>query len=173
MLPGPRSRCGRVHASPCQGCKPCLRAIAASGLVLPTQAAGNVTGQTTRIAPGVAFQRRSEMELCTTIDEARRRWDVLKHPFYERWECGELSRAELTFYAGEYRHAVVALARAAGVAGDEGHAREEAEHVELWDDFAAAVDAPVDREPTPETADCAAAWSPSERFRALAVLYAI
>jgi len=113
------------------------------------------------------------MELCARIDEARRRWDVLKHPFYERWECGELSRAELTFYAGEYRHAVVALARAAGVAGDEGHAREESEHVELWDDFAAAVDAPVDREPTPETADCAAAWSPSERFRALAVLYAI
>jgi pyrroloquinoline-quinone synthase len=113
------------------------------------------------------------MELCAKIDEARQRWDVLKHPFYERWECGELSRTELTFYAGEYRHAVVALARAAAAAGDEEHAREEAEHIGLWDRFAAALEAPLDREPTPETADCTEAWSPSERFTALAVLYAI
>ena len=113
------------------------------------------------------------MELCARIDEARWRWDVLKHPFYERWECGQLTREELAFYAGEYRHAVVALARAAAAAGDEEHAREEAEHVALWDAFADAVEAPLDREPTRETVGCAAAWSPSERFRALAVLYAI
>jgi pyrroloquinoline-quinone synthase len=113
------------------------------------------------------------MELCARIDEARRRWDVLKHPFYERWECGELTRGELAFYAGEYRHAVVALARAAAASGDAGHAHEEAEHVALWDEFAAAVDAPLDRAPTPETSECAVAWSPDERFRALAVLYAI
>jgi len=98
------------------------------------------------------------MELCAKIDQARQRWDVLKHPFYERWECGELTRDELAFYAGEYRHAVVALARAASVAGDDEHSREEAEHVALWDDFAAAVEAPLDREPTPETSDCADAW---------------
>jgi len=113
------------------------------------------------------------MELCARIDEARRRWDVLKHPFYERWECGELTREELAFYAGEYRHAVVALARAAAASGDDEHAREEAEHVALWDEFAAEVDAPLDRPPTPETSDCAHAWSQDERFRALAVLYAI
>ena len=113
------------------------------------------------------------MELCTSIDQARRRWDVLKHPFYQRWERGELTRDELAFYAGEYRHAVVALAQAAAAAGDREHAREEAEHVGLWNEFAAAVEAPLDREPTPETAECAAAWSPDERFRALAVLYAV
>ena len=113
------------------------------------------------------------MELCARIDEARRRWDVLKHPFYERWECGELTREELAFYAGEYRHAVVALAGAAAASGDEEHAREEVEHVALWDEFAAAVEAPLERTPTPETSDCASAWSPDERFRALAVLYAI
>jgi pyrroloquinoline-quinone synthase len=113
------------------------------------------------------------MELCVSIDEARQRWDVLKHPFYERWECGELTGEELAFYAGEYRHAVVALARAAAAAGDAEHAREEAEHVALWDEFAASVEAPLDREPTAETSDCAAAWSPEERFRALAVLYAV
>jgi pyrroloquinoline-quinone synthase len=113
------------------------------------------------------------MELCASIDQARRRWDVLKHPFYERWESGELTRDELAFYAGEYRHAVVAVAEAAAAVGDHEHAREEADHIALWDDFATAVEAPLDREPTPETADCAAAWSPDERFRALAVLYAV
>jgi pyrroloquinoline quinone (PQQ) biosynthesis protein C len=107
------------------------------------------------------------MELCERIDEARRRGDVLQHPFYERWECGELTREELAFYAGEYRHAVVALARAAAASGDDEHAREEAGHVALWDEFAAAVDAPLDRTPTPETSECATAWSQDERFRAL------
>jgi pyrroloquinoline quinone (PQQ) biosynthesis protein C len=113
------------------------------------------------------------MELCASIDQARQRWDVLKHPFYARWERGELTSDELAFYAGEYRHAVVAVAHAAAAAGDSEHASEEAEHVDLWDDFAAAVEAPLDREPTPETADCAAAWSPDDRFQALAVLYAV
>jgi pyrroloquinoline-quinone synthase len=113
------------------------------------------------------------MELCSGIDEARRRWDVLRHPFYARWEHGELSRHELAFYAGEYRHVVVALAQAAAVAGDAEHASEEAEHVALWDDFAGAFDASLDREPTRETRACAEAWSPAERFAALAVLYAI
>src|SRR2546430_17356645 len=141
---------------------------------LTGKVAGNVTDQTTRISrAGSLFERRSEMELCARIDEARKRWDVLKHPFYERWERGELSREELAFNAGEYRHAVVAVAHAAAAAGDGEHAREEAEHVALWEEFAAAVDAPLDREPTPETSDCAAAWSPAERFRALAVLYAV
>jgi pyrroloquinoline-quinone synthase len=113
------------------------------------------------------------MELCASIDQARRRWDVLKHPFYARWERGELTPEELAFYAGEYRHAVVAVAQAAAVGGDAEHAREEAEHVELWDEFAAAVEAPLDREPTPETEACATAWSQDERFQALAVLYAV
>jgi pyrroloquinoline-quinone synthase len=113
------------------------------------------------------------MDLCARIDEARQRWDVLRHPFYVRWECGELSRDELAFYAGEYRHAVVAVADSAAVAGDAEHAREEAEHVELWDGFASALDAQLDREPTRETRDCTAAWARDDRPEALAVLYAV
>jgi pyrroloquinoline-quinone synthase len=113
------------------------------------------------------------MDLCERIDEARERWNVLRHPFYTRWEQGELTRDELAFYAGEYRHAVVALAETAAAAGDEEHAREEADHVALWDAFAAGVDAPLDRDPTPETAACARAWSRPDRLEALAVLYAV
>ena len=113
------------------------------------------------------------MDLCERIDEARERWNVLRHPFYTRWERGELTRDELAFYAGEYRHAVVALAEAASAAGDAEHAREEAEHVALWDAFSEALDAPLDREATPETSACAQAWSRPDRLEALAVLYAV
>ncbi len=113
------------------------------------------------------------MELIERLDEARRRRNVLDHPFYRRWEAGELSRTELAFYAGEYRHAVVALADAAAATGDVEHAAEEAAHVSLWDEFAAALDAPVDRDPAPETRACAAAWRRTDALEARAVLYAI
>jgi pyrroloquinoline-quinone synthase len=113
------------------------------------------------------------MNLIERIDEARTRWNVLDHPFYRRWERGELSRDELAFYAGEYRHAVVALADAAATAGDPEHAAEEAAHIELWDDFAAALDAPLDHEPTAETRDCAKAWRRADPLESRAVLYAV
>jgi pyrroloquinoline-quinone synthase len=113
------------------------------------------------------------MQLIERLDEARRRRNVLDHPFYRRWESGELTRDELAFYAGEYRHAVVALADAAAATGDPEHAAEEAAHVSLWDDFAAALDAPLDREPAPETSACATAWRRTDPLEARAVLYAI
>jgi len=113
------------------------------------------------------------MDLFEQVDAARERWDVLRHPFYVRWEAGELSLEELAFYAGEYRHAVVALAEAATASGDTEHAEEEAAHVDLWDDFARALDAPLARELLPSTAACADAWAPADRLEALAVLYAV
>src|SRR5213078_3646871 len=113
-----------------------------------------------------------EMELCARIDDARRRWNVLRHPFYTRWERGELTRDELAFYAGEYRHAVVALARAARTARM--HADEEAEHIALWDDFATEVGTNGKHEPLPQTRCCASAWSAAEdETGAAAILYAI
>jgi pyrroloquinoline-quinone synthase len=113
------------------------------------------------------------MNLIERIDEARSRWNVLDHPFYLRWERGELSADELAFYAGEYRHAVVALADAAAAAGDSEHAAEEAAHIELWDDFAATLDAPLGREPTAETRGCVEAWRRTDPLEARAVLYAV
>jgi pyrroloquinoline-quinone synthase len=117
------------------------------------------------------------MHLIARLDEARRRRNILEHPFYTRWEHGELSRNDLAEYAGEYRHAVVALAgaaeAAAPLAGGE-HAEEERGHVALWDDFAAALDAELERPPRPETQRCAGAWtSAQDPLEALAILYAI
>jgi pyrroloquinoline-quinone synthase len=117
------------------------------------------------------------VDLFERIDAARARWNLLEHPFYRRWSCGELTKDDLAYYAGEYRHATVALAevaaRAAVVDGP-AHAREEAEHVELWDDFATAVGGDTSRAPSAETAECVSAWtSPEDPVGALAVLYAV
>jgi len=111
------------------------------------------------------------MDVIAGIDAARERWNVLEHPFYTRWEQGELTREELTRYAGEYRHAVVALARAARTARL--HADEEAQHIALWDDFASALGT-EQAEPLPQTRCCATAWAAAaDEAGAAAILYAI
>ncbi len=115
------------------------------------------------------------------IEGARDRWDVLRHPFYQRWSRGELSRGELARYAAQYRHAVVAIAEASealarALPGDETaarHAAEERDHVALWDRFAAAAGARPEP-PTPETSACIAEWTAGEdALDRLARLYAI
>jgi len=108
-------------------------------------------------------------------DEVRMRWDVLRHPFYERWSRGELAPEELAFYAGQYRHAVVALADAASLAGNDRHAEEERSHVALWDGFLRFTGGDVEAAPTAETAACAAAWADAARdeMATVAALYAI
>ncbi len=126
------------------------------------------------------------MSLFDHVDAVRKRWDVLQHPFYLRWSDGELSTEELALYAGQYRHAVVALADAStaaarGAEGEAGraleaHAAEETEHVEVWDRFASAVGASATAAPTAETERCVRTWSgPAERelLTSLVVLYAI
>jgi pyrroloquinoline quinone (PQQ) biosynthesis protein C len=112
--------------------------------------------------------------LSAQLDAVRESWNVLRHPFYARWSRGELTHDELAFYAGQYRHAVVALADAAERAGSE-HAEEERAHVALWDEFAAAIDADADAAALPETQSCATAWAGEGRdeLAGLAALYAI
>jgi pyrroloquinoline-quinone synthase len=125
------------------------------------------------------------VDLWSRLDAVHARWNVLEHPFYKRWSAGELSREDLARYAGQYRYAVVALARAADHAARAGsaderaelaaHAGEEAAHVSLWDAFAAAAgtDGPQDAEA--ETVVCADAWAGDDRdlLGHLAALYAI
>jgi pyrroloquinoline-quinone synthase len=127
------------------------------------------------------------MEIVDRLDRARAARDVLEHPFYQRWNAGELDEAELAVYAGEYRHAVVALAHASVLAADRApadhvaglrrHAREEAAHVEMWDEFArAAGRAPgvEGRAPLEQTRACAQAWTHGTSvLEHLAVLYVL
>ena len=113
------------------------------------------------------------MDVVARIEAAASRWNVLEHPFYQRWSAGELSREELAEYAAQYRYAVVALADAAEAAGDAEHAREEREHVALWDAFAAGCGS-VPAGANSETLECATSWTAGDdRLERLAVLYAI
>ncbi len=132
------------------------------------------------------------MNVLARLDEARSEINVLEHPFYQRWSAGELSAEELGLYAGEYREAVVALAQASSLAAQKAapqhapglarHAAEEAQHVDLWDQFARETGERAGGAPASgaslgvlaETDDCAAAWTAGERLlEHLAVLYAI
>jgi pyrroloquinoline-quinone synthase len=92
---------------------------------------------------------------------------LLDHPFYRRWEAGEVTVGELADYAGQYRHfenyvpgflgALVASLPegpgrdlvAANLADELG---DPVPHVELFERFAAAVGAPV-TEPSPAMAE--------------------
>ncbi len=132
------------------------------------------------------------MDVLARLDETRGAINVLEHPFYERWSAGELSADELDSYAGEYRHAVLALAQAsaraaecAGTAHRAGlrrHAEEETAHVALWEQFERAVgsspaalsSARADEPALAQTQACAQAWTAGEDLlEHLAVLYAI
>jgi pyrroloquinoline-quinone synthase len=126
------------------------------------------------------------MHVLARLDETRAANNVLEHRFYQRWSAGELTTRELGCYAGEYRHAVMALADASALAAAKApsrhapalraHAEEEAAHVGLWEKFAMAAGArPADGQPArAETRACAHAWKQGEELlEHLAVLYAI
>jgi pyrroloquinoline-quinone synthase len=136
------------------------------------------------------------MDVLARLDETRAAINVLEHPFYQRWSAGELSAEELDRYAGEYRHAVLALALASAQAAERAevpsqrdglrrHAEEEAAHVALWEQFEQAVavspsagaQAPLAAQEDPQleqTQACVRAWTAGEDLlEHLAVLYAI
>lgn len=116
------------------------------------------------------------------IEQSRKRWDVLRHPFYQRWSAGELSAEELARYSGQYRHAVEAIATMSEFAADAApeheelrrHAAEEIDHVRVWDGFVDAAGGVASDQPTPETAECVSAWTArDDLLSTLARLYAI
>jgi pyrroloquinoline-quinone synthase len=122
------------------------------------------------------------VDLWSRLEDVQARWNVLEHPFYERWTTGELSRDDLARYAGQYRHVVVALAEAADRAAGAGgtvelavHAGEEAAHIALWDQFAGAAGTDGPQPAEPETEACAAAWAGDGRdlLGHVVALYAI
>jgi pyrroloquinoline-quinone synthase len=130
------------------------------------------------------MRRHNVKTIWERIEEARERWNVLEHPFYQRWSAGELSREELARYSGQYRHATEAIARLSADAADAApagerhelrrHAEEEAGHVALWDGFVEAIGGDIGAEPAPETRECVCAWTADDGYLpALVRLYAI
>jgi pyrroloquinoline-quinone synthase len=127
------------------------------------------------------------MDVLARLDEERSAINVLEHPFYQRWSAGELAPGELRLYAGEYRHAVRALAAASACAAEKApaahrtglqlHADEEAAHVGVWEQFAQAAGATAaSAAPAPlrETRECAEAWmAGTDLLEHLAVLYVL
>ena len=122
------------------------------------------------------------MDLWSRLADVQSRWNLLDHPFYVRWGAGELTAEDLASYAGQYRYAVVALARAADGAARAAtsielaaHAGEEAAHVALWDAFAGAAGTDGPQPAEPETAECARVWAGEDRdlLGHLVALYAI
>lgn len=150
----------------------------------------------TPIAPGSATlpwptsetgKRRSAVNFWDRLEAVGEQHSVLRHSFYLRWSEGSLGIAELAHYSGQYRHAVIALADATAAAArspEAGadapvlalHAAEEAAHVELWDEFVAAVGGEVGAEASEETRACAAVWAGDESrplLQTLAAMYTI
>lgn len=92
-------------------------------------------------------------ELLTRIDAAIAEKNLLKHPFYQDWQAGKLSRSSLQLYAAQYyrhveafpKHLRVLAARTEGPLREivlENLAEEEnpaGPHPKLWRDFAAAL----------------------------------
>ncbi|HEY8637774.1 MAG TPA: iron-containing redox enzyme family protein [Solirubrobacteraceae bacterium] len=121
------------------------------------------------------------MELWSELATLHTRLDALKHPFYLRWQAGELTRPELADYAGQYRHAVVALADASDRAAEldpalRAHAVEEREHVTLWDGFLTAMGGDACAPARAGTLACATAWAGADDralVPTLAALHAI
>lgn len=92
-------------------------------------------------------------ELLKKVDAAIAEKSLLKHPFYQDWQAGKLSREALQLYAAQYykhveafpKHLRVLAARTEGalqgliqenLAEEENPARP---HPKMWRDFAAAV----------------------------------
>lgn len=127
-------------------------------------------------------------DLDILFEETLRDRRLLDHVFYRRWEAGELQPADLTAYAEQYRHFEQALPVVLAAAVDElaeGPARalvqanlddelgEPAPHLELFDDFAAAVGARTDAPATPATAALLDSYRSSGARGAAAVLAAV
>jgi pyrroloquinoline-quinone synthase len=103
-----------------------------------------------------------ERELSAAVAERR----LIGHPFYRRWDRGELRPEEVRAYAAQYRHleaALPGLLRSVAAGMDDGPAREAVlrtladevgppvAHLELFETFARAVGA-GNAEPSPATA---------------------
>lgn len=80
------------------------------------------------------------MDLKQQLNERIDRWALLRHPFYQAWESGQLPLKALKSYASEYGAFISQLPLGWETVGDSETAKEEREHAELWQQFASGLD---------------------------------
>jgi pyrroloquinoline-quinone synthase len=109
------------------------------------------------------------------LDEIIESKFLLKHPFYQAWNMGTLTRGDLAVYATQYGEFIDTIATGWEAVGDEDTANEEREHALLWTDFATGLNAPRPAEARlPQTTELVtlAHATFSNRPQALGALYA-
>lgn len=80
------------------------------------------------------------MELQTRLNEIVAKWNLLNHPFYQAWSAGTLPVESLRAYAQEYGAFIRELPLGWQSQNDTATAHEEAEHIDLWEQFAHALE---------------------------------
>lgn len=83
------------------------------------------------------------MNVQQRLDKVLKKWDLLKHPFYQAWSEGTLPLEALKVYAAEYGVFINNLEDGWKTLGDLDTAGEEREHAELWEQFAEALETEV------------------------------
>jgi pyrroloquinoline-quinone synthase len=78
------------------------------------------------------------------------RWNLLNHPFYQAWSAGTLPLEALRDYAREYGAFISLMPQGWETVHDEETAHEEEEHIELWEQFASALDTRISAATIPQ-----------------------
>ncbi len=114
------------------------------------------------------------MDLKNELDQRIEPWKLLRHPFYQAWESGELPVEALKTYAREYGAFIGQLPAGWRLLLDDGTAQEEREHAALWDQFALGLETAVGEPELPAVGALVAASNKlfSHLETALGALYA-
>ncbi len=83
------------------------------------------------------------MDLKNKLDARISKWALLKHPFYQAWEMGDLPVDALRTYAREYGAFIRQMPAGWETLNDTETANEEREHTALWQDFAAGLNTEI------------------------------
>lgn len=108
--------------------------------------------------------------LQSTLDQ----WNLLNHPFYQAWSAGTLPLQSLRDYAREYGAFITLMPQGWETLNDEETAHEEEEHIELWEQFAKALDTAIGEATIPQVISLIATTRElfSQPATALGALYA-
>lgn len=83
------------------------------------------------------------MKIQEQLNQVIDRWSLLRHPFYQAWESGDLPVEALRTYAKEYGAFIRTLPAGWETLSDADTAAEEREHADMWQAFASGLQTQV------------------------------